>query len=47
MEAEPIIRQIVQIHQLNPDDETFKKIILRYGDEDALRKIQRFADTPG
>jgi hypothetical protein len=41
------IRQIVRIHQLNPDDETFKKLILRYGDADALQKIQQFATAPG
>jgi hypothetical protein len=41
------IRQIIRIHQLNPDDETFKNLILRYGGPDALRKIQQFVGTPG
>ncbi len=36
------IRQIVRICQLNPDEESFRALILRYGGEDALGKIQSF-----
>ena len=36
------IRHIVQICALDPDDEAFRSLILRYGGEDALEKIRRF-----
>lgn len=36
------IRQIVRLTTLNPDEEPFRSLILRYGGEDALRKIQEF-----
>lgn len=37
------IRQIVRICRLDPAEESFRQIILRYGDADALRRIQNFA----
>jgi len=37
------IRQIVQIARLDPADESFRGLILRYGGQDALAKIQKFA----
>lgn len=37
------IRQIVRICQLDPAEESFRQIILRYGNEDALRRIEDFA----
>jgi Nucleotidyl transferase of unknown function (DUF2204) len=36
------IRQIVQICGLDPDEEPFRALILRYGGEDALERIRRF-----
>jgi hypothetical protein len=36
------IRQIVQICALDPDEESFRALILRYGGTDALEKIRRF-----
>ena len=37
------IRQIVHICGLDPKDAAFRKIILRYGGEDALARIEQFA----
>lgn len=37
------IRQIVRICGLHPADESFRALILRYGGEDALARIERFA----
>lgn len=37
------IRQIVRICGLDPTEESFQALILRYGGEDALRRIERFA----
>jgi len=37
------IRQIVRICQLDPTEESFRALILRYGGEDALAKIQIFS----
>lgn len=37
------IRQIVRICALNPDEESFRALILRYGGDHALGKIQGFA----
>lgn len=39
------IRQIVRICHLNPSEEPFRQIILRYGSEDALRRIESFASA--
>lgn len=36
------IRHIVRICQLDPDDDPFRALILRYGGEDALAKIKSF-----
>lgn len=36
------IRQIVRLCALKPDEEPFRSLILRYGGEDALRRIQQF-----
>jgi hypothetical protein len=36
------IYQIIRICQLNPDDDSFRSLILRYGGDDALRKIKSF-----
>ena len=36
------IRQIVQICALDPEEESFRALILRYGGVDALEKIRRF-----
>lgn len=36
------IYQIIRICRLNPDDESFRSLILRYGGENALRKIKSF-----
>ena len=36
------IRQIVRLCALKPDKEPFRSLILRYGGEDALRRIQQF-----
>ena len=36
------IRQIVRICGLNPADESFRALILRYGGENALARIERF-----
>jgi hypothetical protein len=36
------IRQIVRICRLDPNDELFRALILRYGDEAALQKIRNF-----
>ena len=36
------IRQIVTICQLNPNDPTFRELILRYGGENGLAKIKGF-----
>ena len=36
------IRQIVRICGLDPAEESFRKIILRYGGEDGLRRIEGF-----
>lgn len=36
------IRQIVRICALDPNEESFRAIILRYGGEDALARIQSF-----
>ena len=37
------IRQIVRIAALDPAEESFRALILRYGGEDALAKIQSFS----
>lgn len=37
------IRQIVRICSLDPADLSFRELILRYGGEDALRRIEQFA----
>jgi hypothetical protein len=37
------IRQIVHITALDPAEESFRALILRYGGEDALARIQSFA----
>ncbi|MBX6325332.1 MAG: hypothetical protein IRY93_04770 [Chthoniobacterales bacterium] len=37
------IRQIVRICRLDPTEESFHALILRYGGQDALRKIEAFA----
>ena len=37
------IRQIVGICRLDPKEPSFRQIILRYGNEDALRRIEGFA----
>ena len=37
------IRQIVQICRLDPTEESFRALILRYGGEGALAKIQSFS----
>ena len=36
------IRQIVRLCALQPDEEPFRSLILRYGGGDGLRKIQQF-----
>ena len=36
------IRQIVRICALDPDEESFRALILRYGDEAALKRIRGF-----
>lgn len=36
------IRQIVRLCQLQPGEEPFRSLILRYGGEDALGRIQQF-----
>jgi hypothetical protein len=40
------IRQIVRICGLDLADETFRALILRYGGQDALDRIQRFVAKP-
>ena len=37
------IRQIVRICRLDPKDESFRALILRYGGEDGLARIEQFA----
>jgi aryl-alcohol dehydrogenase-like predicted oxidoreductase len=37
------IRQIVRICRLNPKDESFRALILRYGGDDGLARIETFA----
>ena len=37
------IRQIVRICALDPEEESFRTVILRYGGEDALTRIRSFA----
>jgi hypothetical protein len=37
------IRQLVQLCRLNPNEESFRALILRYGGEDGLARIQEFA----
>jgi len=37
------IRQLVRICALDPEEEPFRSTILRYGGEDALRRIKNFA----
>jgi hypothetical protein len=37
------IRQLIRICRLDPAEESFRALILRYGGEDALAKIQNFA----
>jgi len=37
------IRQLVLLHGLDPGEESFRQLILRYGGEDALSRIQSFA----
>jgi hypothetical protein len=36
------IRQIIRLCDLKPEEEPFRSLILRYGGEDALRRIQHF-----
>jgi len=36
------IRQIVRICRLDPSDESFRALVLRYGGEDALARIDKF-----
>lgn len=36
------IRQIIRLCALKPDEEPFRSLILRYGGEDALRRIRQF-----
>jgi hypothetical protein len=36
------IRQILRICRLDPEEESFRALILRYGGEDALRRIEGF-----
>ncbi len=36
------IRQIVRICSLDPEEESFRALILRYGGEDALTRIRQF-----
>ena len=36
------IRQIVRLCALKPEEEPFRSLILRYGGDDALRRIQQF-----
>ena len=36
------IRQLVRICRLDPEEETFRSMILRYGGEDALKRIRSF-----
>jgi hypothetical protein len=36
------IRQIVRLCSLKPTEEPFRSLILRYGGEDALRRIEKF-----
>jgi hypothetical protein len=37
------IRQIVRICRLNPAEESFRALILRYGGQDALARIESFS----
>ena len=37
------IRQIVRLCALDPGEESFRALILRYGDADAFEKIESFA----
>jgi hypothetical protein len=37
------IRQIVRICRLNPTEESFRALILRYGGQDALARIESFS----
>lgn len=37
------IRQIVRLRRLDPADPAFRELILQYGGEDALRRIQEFS----
>lgn len=36
------IRQIIRLSALKPEEEPFRSLILRYGGEDALQRIQNF-----
>lgn len=36
------IRQVVRLCRLDPTEESFRQVILRYGNEDALRRIEGF-----
>jgi hypothetical protein len=36
------IRQIIRLSALKPEEEPFRSLILRYGGEDALRRIRQF-----
>jgi hypothetical protein len=38
------IRQIVRICSLDPEHESFRSLILRYGSEKALRRIKGFSE---
>jgi hypothetical protein len=38
------IRQIVRLCALDPDKEPFRSLVLRYGGESALRRIQQFRE---
>ena len=38
------IRQIIRICRLDPQEPSFRQIILRYANEDGLRRIEGFAD---
>ncbi len=39
------IRKIVQLHKLDPADETFAGLIIRYGGEEALERIRGMCDS--
>ena len=38
------IRKIVQLHKLDPADDTFASLIIRYGGEEALERIRRMCE---